>query len=91
MWSVTLTLATNLRSTFCLINPLRTGNPSTGIWTNSEDPDETWHNGAFHKDLQKHCLLRQKLSSEKEIQFYLEITYNGLSQVYCIKPERITN
>ena len=33
----------------------------------SEDPDEMPHNAAFHKGL--HCLLlRQKLSSEKEIQ-----------------------
>ena len=33
--------------------------------TNSEDPDD---NAAFHQGL--HCLLRQKQSSEKEIQFY---------------------
>ena len=35
---------------------------------NSEDPDD---DAAFHQDL--HCLLRQKSSAEKEIQFYLEI------------------
>ena len=38
---------------------------------NSEDPYEMPHNAAFHQDLQ--CLLRQKQSSEKEIQFHLEI------------------
>ena len=38
---------------------------------NNEDLDEMPHNTAFHQDL--HCLLRQKQSSEKEIQFYLEI------------------
>ena len=36
---------------------------------NSYDPDEMLHNAAFHQGL--HCLLRK--SSEKEIQFYLEI------------------
>ena len=41
---------------------------------NGEDPDEMAHNAAFLHGL--HCLLRQNLSSEKEIQFYLEtITY----------------
>ena len=39
--------------------------------TNSEDPDEMPHTVAFHQCL--HCLLRQNLSSEKEIQFHLEI------------------
>ena len=41
--------------------------------TISEDPDEMPHNAAFHQGF--HCLLRQKISSEKEIhvQFYLEI------------------
>ena len=37
----------------------------------SEDPDEMLHNAAFHQDL--HCLPRQKRSSEKELQFNLEI------------------
>ena len=37
---------------------------------NSEDPDEMLHNAAFHQGL--HCLPRQKQSSEKERQFYLE-------------------
>ena len=35
------------------------------------DPDEKSHNVAFHQDL--HCLLRQNRSSEKEIQYFLEI------------------
>ena len=38
---------------------------------NSEDPDEMPHNRAFHQGL--HCLLGQKRSSEREIQFLLEI------------------
>ena len=38
-----------------------------GTLANSEDPDEMPHNAAFHQGL--HCLLRLKLSSEKEIQF----------------------
>ena len=41
------------------------------IVTNSEDPDEMPQNVAFHQGL--NCLLRQKLSSEKEMQFYFEI------------------
>ena len=36
-----------------------------GILTNGEDPDEMLHDAAFHQGL--HCLLRQNLSSEKEI------------------------
>ena len=39
--------------------------------TNSEGPDEMSKNAAFHQG--PHCLLRQEQSSEKEIQFYLEI------------------
>ena len=38
---------------------------------NSEDPDEIPHNAAFHQGL--HSLLRQEQSSEKEIQYFLEI------------------
>ena len=37
----------------------------------SEDPDEMPHYTEFHQGL--HCLLRQKLSSEKKLQLYLEI------------------
>ena len=37
----------------------------------SEDLDEMPHYAAFHQGL--HCLLRQKLSSEKKIHIYLEI------------------
>ena len=37
---------------------------------NSENPDEMLHNSVFHQCL---CLLRQKLSPEKNVQFYLEI------------------
>ena len=39
--------------------------PLMGTLTNSDDPDEMPHNGAFHQGL--HCLLRQNQSSEKEI------------------------
>ena len=61
----------------------------------SEDPDELSHKAAFHHSL--HCLLGQKLSSEKKIQYHLEIKnyynlqplgiYNGPFHVYCIKPK----
>ena len=62
-----------------------------GILANSEDPDEMSHYAAFHQG--PHCLLRQKQSSGKEMQFCFEIItcdpfiYNGPSQVYCIKPD----
>ena len=42
-----------------------------GTLANSEDPDEVPHNVAFHQGL--HCLLSQNRSSEKEIQYVLEI------------------
>ena len=42
-----------------------------GTLANSEDPDEMQHYAAFHQGL--HCLLRQNQSSEKEIQYFLEI------------------
>ena len=38
---------------------------------NSEDPDEMLHYAAFQRGL--HCLLGLKRSSEKEIQYYLEV------------------
>ena len=41
------------------------------IVTDSEDPDEMLWNTAFHQGL--NCLLRQKQSSEKEMQFNFEI------------------
>ena len=54
----------------------------------SEDTDEMPHNKAFHQGLL--CLLKQKRSSEKRLQFYLEIVTcdpqitvcNGPFQVY---------
>ena len=49
--------------------------PLTGTLAKSEDPDEMLHIAAFHLGL--HCLLRQNRSSEKEIQYFLEIiTFN---------------
>ena len=47
---------------------------------NSEDPDEMPHHAAFHQGL--HCLLRQNRFSEKEIQFYLEITCIPVNPLY---------
>ena len=51
---------------------------------NSEDPDEMPHKEAFHQGL--HCLQCQNRSSEKEIQYFLEI-------IICdrIKPEERTH
>ena len=45
--------------------------PLMGTFANSKDPDEMSLNTSFHQDL--HCLLRHNQSSEKEIQFLLEI------------------
>ena len=42
-----------------------------GTLTISEDPDKMPHNAAFHQGM--HCLLRPNQSSEKEIQYFLEI------------------
>ena len=42
-----------------------------GTFASSEDPDEMPQNVAFHLGL--HCLPRQKCSSEKEMQYILEI------------------
>ena len=53
------------------INPLWTGNPIMGTLANSEDPDEMPHIAAVRQSL--HCLLRQNLSPEKEIQYILKI------------------
>ena len=47
----------------------------------SEDLDEMLHNAAYHQGL--HCFLRQKPSSEKEIQFYLQNINCGPS-IYAI-------
>ena len=56
---------------FDIFNLLKTRNPNVGTFANSEDPDEMPHDVAFHQGL--HFLLRQKQSSEKEIQYFLEI------------------
>ena len=42
-------------------------------FANSEDTDEMPQKVAFHQGL--HCLLRQNLSSEKEIQYFF-LNYN---------------
>ena len=43
-----------------------------GTLANSEDPDEMLHIAAFHLGL--HCLPSQNQYSEKELQYFLEIT-----------------
>ena len=43
-----------LKKSHYITNPLYMGNPKTGTFTNSEDPDEMPHNAAFHQGL--HCL-----------------------------------
>ena len=55
-----------------------------GTFGNGEDPDGMPHKASFHLGL--HCLLRQILSSEKEIKYFGEIItcdplniYNGSS------------
>ena len=48
------------------------------------------HNAAFYQG--PHYLLRLKQTSRQKYTFFLNynltsLDYNGLSQVYCIKPE----
>ena len=50
-----------------LAYPLYASDSELHALANSEDPDEMPHDAAFHLGL--HCLLRQKRSAEKEIQF----------------------
>ena len=62
-----------------------------GTFTNSEDPDEMPHNAAFHQGL--HCLLGKKDLQTKRYNIFENYNltfldmFNGLFQVYCIKPE----
>ena len=71
-----------------------------GTFTNSEDPDEMPHNEAFYPAL--HCgfslgstlFVKVKKNPQTKIQYFFKncnLTpldmYNGLSQVYCFKPE----
>ena len=49
---------------------------------NSVDSDEMPHNAAFYQVL--HCLLRQKQSLEKEIQFHLEVI-TCYSSIYAME------
>ena len=48
-------------------NPLYTGDSQMSPLANSEDPDEMLHNVVFLQSL--HSLLRQKLSSDKKLNF----------------------
>ena len=52
---------------------------------NSEDPDEMPHNVSFHRGL--HCLLRQNLSSEKRIQYFLETVTCDPSIYTMVHPD----
>ena len=52
------------------INLLYTGNPWTGSFANSEDPDEMQHNAEFHQALD--CLLRLKTTFEDRLHHNLE-------------------
>ena len=72
------------------------GNPKTGIFTNSEDPDEMPHNAAFHQGL--HVLFGKKdLQTKNAIFFFKSYSLTTLDiytmdhpQVYsniCTKPE----
>ena len=56
------------------INSLYIGNPLTGTFTNSEDPDEMPHHAAFHLGL--HCLfMYNKIFRQKKIQKMITIQY----------------
>ena len=74
-----------------LFNPLHSGNPYTGTFANSDDPDEMQQNAALHQGLQ--CKGKKYLQTKEYTFFFLNYNlnplnmYNGLSQVYCIKPE----
>ena len=60
--------------------------------TNSEVHDELPHDAAFHQDL--HGFITTKAIFSEGVHLYVEINtcdlsiYNGLSEVYCIKPKR---
>ena len=63
-----------------------------GIFTNSEDPDEMPHNVAFHQGL--NCCKGKNDLQTKDYNILMQMynltpqdMYNGLSQVYCSKPE----
>ena len=63
----------------CFLNPLYTVKPLKG-----EDPDEMLHYAAFHQGLHwVKKIFRQKMYNHTSMNMY-----NGLPQVYCIKPER---
>ena len=51
-----------------------------GTLSNSDNPDEIPHYAAFHQGL--HSLRRQNQSSEKEIQYILEIISCDPSNIY---------
>ena len=49
VWGLQCLLSPTCTNIQCdCINPLYTGNPLTGTFANSEDPDEMQHYAAFH-------------------------------------------
>ena len=75
------------------INPLCTGKPQMGTFTNGEDPDKMPQYATFHQGL--HCWFfnLKQISRCKNTTLFLNYNltpldiYIGLFQVYCIKPE----
>ena len=71
------------------------GNSKTSTFTKSEDPDERLHYMAYIR-VNTVCYGKKDLQTKKYNIFqnfnqtHLGI-YNGLSQVYCIKPEGRTH
>ena len=66
------TLCYTTEQTICLLHlPSILVSPFYTL-ANSEDPDEMQHNAAFYQGLH-YLLIQKKQSSEKKIQFYLEI------------------
>ena len=61
-------------------NPLKPGNTEMGAMANSEDLHEILHNTAFHLGL--HCLIAQKQSADKEMQYFLEIIKYPFDHTY---------
>ena len=62
-------------------------------FANSEDPDKMQHNAAFYQDIR--CKGKKNIFRQKNTIFFFNYNltpldmYNGISQVYCIKPEGI--
>ena len=71
------------------INPWYTSDSQINTLADSGDQDETSHNVTFYHGL--HCLLRQKLSSERSI-FYLKLPNPYMGPLYSpCKEVKITS